>query len=361
MVDVHDHNARYAHGTSLFLPWHRMYILGYENLLRSLPGFECVTVPYWDWEREKDREMSAAPLKRDTFGSLANQPSSTQCINSGIARTWEARQTIGGTPCVKRAVRRSGSFTGEASMQEMIQNEPLDAEFSRWLEGSPHASPHNFIGGHMSSMLSPQDPLFFMHHANVDRMWGLWQDFHEYDQVSKFALTSTHYTARGSGLVGTGEVGLDAVMPFRYSNDPASVMSVFREPVRTRDVWALTDQPGGISVTYGPDNLAGLLQVARPNVAWRWFVPESTPYLECSEFVERTAEVQSYSNSAVQELYVQLLADESMAQEDIVRALALLECATYNPIPEEWIANFLTVDVKYFRRCDMLLLLASDS
>ena len=50
-------------------------------------------------------------------------------------------------------------------------------------EGGPHAAPHSFIGGPMLDMLSPSDPLFFVHHANVDRIWALWQDYNDHDQI----------------------------------------------------------------------------------------------------------------------------------------------------------------------------------
>ena len=52
------------------------------------------------------------------------------------------------------------------------------------LEGFPHNKVHNCIGGvgavdpgpygSMTNFLSPVDPIFFMHHANMDRLWDLW-------------------------------------------------------------------------------------------------------------------------------------------------------------------------------------------
>ncbi|GLD98840.1 hypothetical protein PINS_up007558 [Pythium insidiosum] len=42
-------SEREAHGNCMFIYWHRMYLLGYENMLRSLdPKFQCVTLPFWD-------------------------------------------------------------------------------------------------------------------------------------------------------------------------------------------------------------------------------------------------------------------------------------------------------------------------
>jgi tyrosinase len=37
---------------------------------------------------------------------------------------------------------------------------------------------HNAVGGTMSSASSPKDPIFFLHHANIDRLWAEWQTTH---------------------------------------------------------------------------------------------------------------------------------------------------------------------------------------
>ncbi len=45
------------------------------------------------------------------------------------------------------------------------------------LEINPHNRGHNWVGGIMSNpMDSPMDPLFYMHHANIDRIWSEWQE-----------------------------------------------------------------------------------------------------------------------------------------------------------------------------------------
>jgi tyrosinase len=52
------------------------------------------------------------------------------------------------------------------------------------LEGMPHNNVHNNIGGvnhvqpvdwgYMQDNLSPVDPIFFLHHSNIDRLWDVW-------------------------------------------------------------------------------------------------------------------------------------------------------------------------------------------
>jgi len=48
------------------------------------------------------------------------------------------------------------------------------------LEGVPHGSTHNYLGGHMRSFISPADPIFFSHHAYIDKLWAVWQDCHQF-------------------------------------------------------------------------------------------------------------------------------------------------------------------------------------
>src|SRR4029077_11740171 len=42
------------------------------------------------------------------------------------------------------------------------------------LEGTAHNNVHTNIGGWMPSASSPRDPIFFMHHCNIDRIWAVW-------------------------------------------------------------------------------------------------------------------------------------------------------------------------------------------
>lgn len=42
------------HEETQFLPWHRWYLLKMENLLRQMPGHQCITIPYWASEYEVD-------------------------------------------------------------------------------------------------------------------------------------------------------------------------------------------------------------------------------------------------------------------------------------------------------------------
>jgi tyrosinase len=46
--------------------------------------------------------------------------------------------------------------------------------FETKFESAPHNPVHNLIGGVMADMQSPLDPIFYLHHSNVDRLWHAW-------------------------------------------------------------------------------------------------------------------------------------------------------------------------------------------
>ena len=50
--------------------------------------------------------------------------------------------------------------------------------FQAAIEGAVHAGVHSAVGGDMETGSSPSDPLFWLHHANIDRLWAKWQKQH---------------------------------------------------------------------------------------------------------------------------------------------------------------------------------------
>ena len=76
----------------------------------------------------------------------------------------------------------SRSFTSSRTASHVLQ--PGGATQFSILEGFPHNKVHNCIGGvaavdpgpygNMTNFLSPVDPIFFLHHSNMDRLWDVW-------------------------------------------------------------------------------------------------------------------------------------------------------------------------------------------
>ena len=287
-VGMHVTAWDYAHGTSAFLPWHRYYLLGWENALRSLGGqFACITVPYWDWERDAGAEATSSVLRANTFGT-ADGIDGSGCVTNGVA-SFPGWAVTDGT-CLRRANGQSGwwGFTDEASMAALIIGDSSFNAFRPALEGNPHVAPHVWIGspgGHMGSSPSPEDPLFFVHHANVDRMWALWQDYHGHDTAAAAAHYSAHKDPGNPTLLTT--LQLTSVMPMWLPGGGGTTLPYFSAPYRVMDMLRLNTIPDGNEYTYGPDNLAFAMGSPASGV-WNWVVPSETEPFECPQFAVPT-------------------------------------------------------------------------
>ncbi|CEK20382.1 tyrosinase family protein [Chthonomonas calidirosea] len=137
------------HGTIRFLPWHRVFLLQLEMALRAI--HPDVAIPYWDWTNPQEQSIPAW---------LQNVTPTVNTPNGPIS-----------------VVRAPGSpadlATTAANVPSILQNTTFN-DFTFQLEGV-HDFVHVWVGGSMSSIpTAPADPIFWMHHANIDRLWWLW-------------------------------------------------------------------------------------------------------------------------------------------------------------------------------------------
>jgi len=167
------------HSTSGFLPWHRHCINEFEKICGHLLGNPNFALPYWDW-------TTAGGKIPDAFFDI-NELNVTfwEEIGMGNFPNWGSVDTIGVRALAKgdRAQDdpvRGGNFT--LTRINQIKGSATYSLLRQQLEGSPHNSGHVVVGltatdppGHMVDGLSPLDPLFYLHHCNVDRIWAEWQ------------------------------------------------------------------------------------------------------------------------------------------------------------------------------------------
>jgi len=204
-IQVHLGVAQFTHGPAEFLPWHRWFIWNFEKLLQQTTG-TCMYIPYWDWERDAEWERHSDVMHPATFGSWGG----SGCTSNGITNYHAPFRRSPGinneaAGCVTRNFLEGFSFTGEAQILAMISNYNQFADttgnaigqtqddptpvgtsngFRIEFENGPHLLVHGIIAGHMGTNWSPADPLFYLHHANVDRIWTMWQDYWDHDTCS---------------------------------------------------------------------------------------------------------------------------------------------------------------------------------
>lgn len=146
-----DYFSNGIHRGPAFLPWHRHFLLRMEEELRKVDA--RVTLPYWDWTRSDSRDLDTGRWK-SFFGGRTN--------TDGNFDHWSYTR---------------GSESGSLPSHDDVIAELEAASFTdfRAMEFGSHVPGHTWTGGTMASGESPADPLFYLHHCNVDRLWAIWQ------------------------------------------------------------------------------------------------------------------------------------------------------------------------------------------
>ncbi|NER51776.1 MAG: tyrosinase family protein, partial [Symploca sp. SIO1A3] len=169
-----------AHGNAAFLPWHREYIHRFEQALQTVDP--DVWLPYWDWT---DHVGSEFVLFQDNFigpngGSGGIGGGDVESGHFSLAQGgWRIDDRLGPLSPSGALVRNLREFSELATQSDVdfALNQDSYNLFRPALESGNnlHNWGHVWTGGNMGNFFSPNDPLFWLHHANVDRIWAEWQ------------------------------------------------------------------------------------------------------------------------------------------------------------------------------------------
>lgn len=151
------------HGGPLFLPWHRAYLYFFEMSLRDINA--NVTLPYWDWTSGELPAAFAQPADGNPLRSGPIPP--TARIGSTADRTTRVGPGQLPQPAQVEAALARSDFLDFNNAVEQLHNQV-----------------HGSIGGSMGNINTAAfDPIFWVHHCFVDRMWRLWQLRHSSVQL----------------------------------------------------------------------------------------------------------------------------------------------------------------------------------
>lgn len=175
---IEDHYVHWntdIHYEEWFLPWHRHYLLLFENLLREAAGDCRIAVPYWAAELDHS-DPWGSPLWNGSphwYGG----GSGGGCVPDGaFAGPWVTTPSDG-EGCLRRD--RSGGVPSPVDAALLLGTPPSDfATFHYDLNFIMHGGVHCAIDGTMcgsSPQHSANAPEFFLWHGWVDRMWDKWQ------------------------------------------------------------------------------------------------------------------------------------------------------------------------------------------
>lgn len=179
---MHRENAalRQAHGATGFLSWHRAYLLDLERELQEIDA--SVTLPYWRFDQPAPNVFTA-DFMGVTTGSLGGVTFSA----TNLLSQWQTD----GIPGINRRpyfdVQNDSASLSDQGTTLALGGARPNAVFDAGenigfdeMEGDPHGYAHgNFDGLISDAGTAPRDPLFFLLHCNVDRLWAVWQWFND--------------------------------------------------------------------------------------------------------------------------------------------------------------------------------------
>ncbi|KAH6635990.1 hypothetical protein F5144DRAFT_161778 [Chaetomium tenue] len=219
---VHTHLDKSIHTVAMFLPWHRMFVQVYEQALVNC-GYTG-PMPYWDWTLDT-ADVTRSPIWDPIHGFGGNgdpsvdpwtESSKKKCLVDGPLQGVVPAYTMGGYEphCLARNWNNGTAFPGNMFAQHYTTEAVATihaledyASFRYQLEGGPHGAVHSAVGGDMMPATSPNDPIFFLHHTQVDRLWALWQQENPAARNMDFAGPKTQDQ-------NTTEATLEDIMPF---------------------------------------------------------------------------------------------------------------------------------------------------
>ncbi len=189
-----------AHVGPVFLPWHRMFLNRLEADLQRVvidPGF---ALPYWNWASDSASPMTSGLWNNAVMGPSGTGPDSIVSVGPFRSTVWKVRvgynssgdvvtnlnrglvRTLGVEESTLPTPNQVNTVLGITTYDSSPWDGSSSVSFRNHLEGwsgpNLHNRVHVFIGGDMMQTFSPNDPIFFLHHCNVDRIWAFWQISH---------------------------------------------------------------------------------------------------------------------------------------------------------------------------------------
>jgi tyrosinase len=173
------HAPRRMHGQTfdLFLPWHRAYLLNFEQFVRDQDA--TVTVPWWDWTSQISHTTGVPQAFSDQTDS-SGQPNPLLKSHITVPQAGLDRDTT-------RFPGDPSQLPQESDLDNLYTNHTQFADFSDqlqdihnnvhgWTGGIDPSDPTGNTGGDMGVIATAAfDPIFWSHHVQIDRIWYIWQ------------------------------------------------------------------------------------------------------------------------------------------------------------------------------------------
>ena len=253
------------HRSWFFLPWHRMYLYFFERIVRKAVldagGPVDFALPYWNYDEPFPGNTLPPAFRRPTLPDGTANPlfvpppeRDVTLMNGGQVPPTATTSTLAMARTNFSAPPGSPSFGGGRVAPAHFGN-ALGA-----MESTPHNAMHPTIGGFQvvdpcqgALMTDPDcaalDPVFWLHHANVDRLWNRWLELGagraNPTEVDWLKQSFVFHDETGAQAMLSGADIVDSAAQLHYVYDDAAA------PFQRMVTLAATSPPGE-----GPPELA---------------------------------------------------------------------------------------------------------
>jgi len=269
-------------------------------------------ISYWEWETAYDYNindtdipvLSASVFQDSDLNGDCSPEAETHNVNTGYFSKpeWVLYKPVSSQITqitnpnapnfdkkLKRDLNPSALKLDPTQIMYAIIASPTFDKFLHWIHGAGHSGIHIFISHSMQTTASPDDPMFYLHHTNVDRLFHLWADCHEYDNIPSNELGPDQYTSinptdadsdnphTATDIYGNAlDVNLDRTIPLYLSATTQLVYIPEAAFPTAREMWSMGSEasPGwnGLYYRYGPDKLASsaISSTCVPGNTWNW-------------------------------------------------------------------------------------------
>ena len=208
------------HGTPWFFAWHRLYLYYFEKVLQQAANDPTLSLPYWDYTDPANLAMPAAytsPTYVDAQGHL-----DANALN-------EPRRTPGWNPPGGNLLDETSTNIDDALENKTFFDTTSGTGFQSDIEGNVHGYVHCTVtpcpGPDMGAVgYSANDPIFWAHHANIDRMWDCWTSLGNPNPQNPQFLNKTFSFVDAEGNLVTNAVAdlFNGTIEFDYVYQQAS-------------------------------------------------------------------------------------------------------------------------------------------
>lgn len=170
------------HHVPAYNPWHRAYLVKFENALRTVPGCADVTLPYWDITAPFPDVLKAAPFDKYTL---------PEAIGGGVNKGYVTQRFP-----YDEIAKNLQNYSVTEDLNRALSKNTWEG-FHGWFDGASqntiimaHDGGHVSIGTTMEDQnVAAFDPIFWFFHSNWDRLFWQWQQ--EMDATTLQGLLTT--------------------------------------------------------------------------------------------------------------------------------------------------------------------------